>query len=114
MVSLFKKVYINFAPSKISLFKNIINNFRHQKKITLTYKKKFNEILNLINNSTYIIGNESGPICIAACLKKIIFSIYFPKYTNKSSKTINPKVNFFNSNTINYKNLTSKVINLIK
>ena len=45
-----------------------------------------------MNNCLFVIGNESGPICIGAAIKKVL-SIYYPN-TNRSSKTIYNKVKF--------------------
>ena len=42
-----------------------------------------------------MIGNESGPTCVAALLKKKTFSFFDYKTTPQSSKTIYEKVEFF-------------------
>tara|TARA_A100001015_G_scaffold293780_1_gene370810 strand:- start:1909 stop:2790 length:882 start_codon:yes stop_codon:yes gene_type:complete len=109
----FQNIYINFAPSKIKQFCQILNEFSNQKKISFTYNKNFDDIIKIINNSYYVIGNESGPICIAASLKKKIHSIYFPKYTNRSSKTIYRNVSFYNTNTIKPMDIISKILKRI-
>ena len=108
------KIFINFAPNKIDNFKKIKNKFKNIKKIFFTYALDFSKLINIINNSDHIIGNESGPICIGAALNKKVLSIYYPKHTNKSSLTINKKVKFFNSDVINYKVIISKILNIIK
>ena len=108
------KIFINFAPNKIDNFKKIKNKFKNIKKIFFTYSLDFSKLINIINNSDHIIGNESGPICIGAALNKKVLSIYYPKHTNKSSLTINKKVKFFNSDIINYKVIISKILNIIK
>ena len=108
-LSKIKKIYINFAPSKKNNFNKIINEFIKSRKISFTYNKKFNDIIKIINNCQYVIGNESGPICIAAALRKKIYSIYFPKYTNKSSKTIYDKVKFFNTDIVNPEKIISRI-----
>lgn len=103
-------IYINFSPNKINTFRKTINLFRKKRKILFTYSKKFHEIIKYISNSKYVIGNESGPICLGASLNKIIFSIYDPVYTPKlSSKIINNKINYLNSKILN----KDKIINLI-
>ena len=109
----FKEIYINFAPSKIKQFNKILNEFSRNKKIIFTYNENFDDIIRIINNSHYVIGNESGPICIAASLKKKIHSIYFPKYTNKSSKTIYKNVSFYNTDIIKPENIISKIFKRI-
>lgn len=105
----FHKIYINFDPSKIANFSEIIKEFKNNKKIVFTYSVNFGKLINLINSCEYIIGNESGPICIGASLNKKVFSIYYPKHTHKSSKTINKNVKFFNSDIVK----TDKIISYI-
>lgn len=109
-----KFLYINFDPSKVHKFYDIINIFKSNKKIIFTHKTHFSQIINLIYNSNYVIGNESGPICIGAALKKKVISIYYPKHTYKSSKTIYNQVKFFNSDTNNSKKIINSIINLLK
>ena len=108
------KIYINFDPSKLKAFKNILNAFKKEKRIIFTHSVKFNQIITIMKNCTYIIGNESGPICIGAALKKKVLSIYYPKHTNRSSKTIFNKVKFFNTNIISSKKIISKIFALLK
>lgn len=92
------KIYINFSPNNKNLFLKTINEFKSKKNVIFTYKKKFDEVVNIINNCKYIIGNESGPSCIGAALNKKVISIYNPKHTpNLSSKIINNKIIYFNS-----------------
>lgn len=105
----FHKIYINFDPSKIANFFEIIKEFKNNKKIVFTHSVNFGKLINLINSCEYIIGNESGPICIGASLNKKVFSIYYPKHTHKSSKTINKNVKFFNSDIVK----TDKIISYI-
>ncbi len=67
-----------------------------------------------MNDCKYIIGNESGPICIGAALNKTILSIYYPKHTPQSSKTINKKVKYFNTDLISSKKIITRIIKIIK
>lgn len=107
-------IYINFDPSKIKTFTNVINIFSKQKKIFFTYSTKFNELIKIMNNCSFIIGNESGPICIGAALKKKVLSIYYPKHTNKSSKTIYKKVKFFNTDIISSKKIIFNITKILQ
>ena len=111
LIKKFKKIYVNFDPSKINNFREIINTFRKNKIICFTYSVNFNEILKIMNTCKYIIGNESGPICIGASMRKNVFSIYYPKHTFKSSKTIYEKVKFFNTDIENSNYIISKIVN---
>ncbi len=108
------KIFINFDPSKIKTFKRILDLFKNEKKIFFTYASNFNELIVIMNNCSLIIGNESGPICIGAALKKKVFSIYYPKHTNKSSKTIYNKVKFFNSDKIPSQKIISNILKNIR
>ena len=67
-----------------------------------------------MNSSLFVIGNESGPICIGAALRKKVISIYYPKHTNRSSKTIYNKVKFFNSDIISSKKIISNIIKTLR
>ena len=111
---LVNKIYINFDPSKIATFKKILNFFSNKKKIIFTHSLSFDDLIKSMNSCSFVIGNESGPICIGAALKKNVISIYYPKHTNKSSKTIYNKVKFFNSDKTSYKKIIMNIIKMIK
>ena len=108
------KVYINFDPSKYKNFKKIIRIFKKKKTIIFIYKYKFKKLIQTMNSSLFVIGNESGPICIGAALRKKVISIYYPKHTNRSSKTIYNKVKFFNSDIISSKKIISNIIKTLR
>ena len=108
------RIYINFDPSKTNTFKKVINQFKNKKKIIFTYLKKFDELMQIMNNCNYIVGNESGPICIGAALRKNVLSIYYPTHTNRSSKTIFKKVKFFNTDLVSSKKILSKILKILK
>ena len=106
-----KKIYINFSPNKLRKFKKIFKKFNKNKKVLFTYKNKFNEIIQIINKSSYIIGNESGPACLGASMGKKVFSIYNPKHTpNLSSKIINKNIKYFNSNRLMPEKIIKKLL----
>ena len=67
-----------------------------------------------MNNCSFVLGNESGPICIGAALRKKVLSIYYPEHTNKSSKTIYNKVKFFNTDMISSKKIISNILKILK
>ena len=108
------KIYINFDPSKTKSFEKILNEFKDNKKIIFTHSINFDELILIMNSCTYVLGNESGPICIGAALKKNVLSIYYPKHTNKSSKTIYNKVKFFNTDIISSKKIISNILKILK
>ena len=107
-------IYINFDPSKVKPFKKIIDEFKNLKKIIFTYSTEFNKLILIMNSCSFIIGNESGPICIGAALKKNVLSIYYPKHTNRSSKTIYNKVKFFNTDVISTKKIIQNILSILK
>ena len=108
------KIFINFDPSKVKTFKKILNLFKNEKKIFFTYSLNFDDLITIMNDCSLIIGNESGPICIGAALKKKVVSIYYPKHTNKSSKTIYNRVKFFNSDKISSQKIIFNILKNIR
>ena len=111
---LFSNIYINFDPSKKKSFKKIIDKFKNKKNIFFTHSTEFNKLILIMNNCSFIIGNESGPICIGAALKKKVMSIYYPKHTNKSSKTIYNKVKFFNTDVLSSRKIIFNILKILK
>ena len=106
-----KKIFINFSPTKIKRFSKISKNFFRNKKIFFTYNKKFDKIIDIIQNCSSIIGNESGPACLGASYGKNVFSIYNPSYTpNLSSKIINKRIIYFNSAKLKSKTIIKEII----
>ena len=72
-----------------------------------------NEVLKIIQRCNYIIGNESGPICIGAALRKKVLSIYNPLTTPKSSKIIYNKIKYINSRNVNSKSIQKKILKFL-
>lgn len=98
-ISKFKKIYINFSPKNKNFFSKSLSCYKNMKNVVFTYKYNFNKIIRIISESQMVIGNESGPNCIAASSNvPLIISLYNSK-THKSSKIINKNVIFFKSNT---------------
>jgi len=104
------KVFINFSPKhkkmKYQFSSKIINN----KNIIFTYKEKINNIIKFIHNSDAVIGNESGPICIGASLKKQVYSLYSKKHSRPESKAISKKTKYFVFNDFNSKIISKKIL----
>tara|TARA_Y100000389_G_scaffold84251_1_gene80881 strand:- start:128 stop:1012 length:885 start_codon:yes stop_codon:yes gene_type:complete len=98
-INKFKKIYINFSPKNKILFGKSLFYYKNMKNVIFTYKYNFNKVIRIISESQMVIGNESGPNCIAASSNvPLIISLYNSK-VHKSSKTINKNVIFFKSNT---------------
>ena len=62
-----------------------------------------------------IIGNESGPICLAASYKKEVHSIYLPIYTQPESQVISNKTFYYNTEKESDEAITSRIMkNLLR
>ena len=107
------KLFINFSPRNKKKFLSVMTLMKNKPNIEFTYNKNFKYVLKVIRNCNYIIGNESGPICLGAALRKKVLSIYNPKTTPKSSKTIYSKVNFINSSKVKNSVIQKKIIKFI-
>ena len=91
------KLYINFSPGKLDFLTLLPKEIVNSDKITLTYNKSISEIIQIINLCDFVVGNESGPICLAASYKKEVHSIYLPIYTRPESQVINDKTFYYNT-----------------
>ena len=107
------KLFINFSPRNKEKFNLVLNKFKNKSNIVFTYKKDFNKVLQIIQKCNYMVGNESGPICVGASLRKKVLSIYNPITTPKSSKTIYKKVKFINSRNTNSKTIHNKILKFL-
>ena len=107
------KLFINFSPRNKKKFLSIMSSMKKKPNIEFTYNKNFKYVLKVIKDCNYIIGNESGPICLGAAFRKKVLSIYNPKTTPKSSKTIYNKVSFINSSKQKNSIIQKKIIKFI-
>ncbi len=107
------KLFINFSPRNKKKFLSMISLMKKKSNIEFTYNKNFKYVLKTIRDCSYIIGNESGPICLGAAFRKKVLSIYNPKTTPKSSKTIYNKVSFINSSKLKNAAIQKKIIKFI-
>ncbi len=104
------KIYINFSPAKLNFLKLLPNEIVNSNKITLTYNKSISEIIQIINLCDSVVGNESGPICLAASYKKEVHSIYLPIYTQPESQVINDKTFYYNAEKESDEVIISKIM----
>jgi ADP-heptose:LPS heptosyltransferase len=107
-------IYINFSKNNLNYLRVFKKHFGNDCRIKYTYQKSICEIISIIEKSTYIIGNESGPVCIGATLKKKVHSIYLPIYTKPESKIISNKIFYYNSNLICKEIIIKKILDSIK
>lgn len=91
-------IYINLAPHNKIYFEKLIKFFSIAENVFFTDNYPFDKIIKLISECNFMIGNESGPTCIAALFQKKTFSFFDSNTTPQSSKTINNKVEFFQKN----------------
>ena len=108
-IKIFDKIYINFSPNKKYFLKSFPKKYFKSKKIEFTYKKNISEIIEIISKCDVVIGNESGPVCLASSLRKKVHAIYLPLHTKPESKIIYDKNYYYNTQ----KNSPDKIINKI-
>ena len=82
--------------------------------IKLTHKKNISQLIKIINECKYIVGNESGPICLGSSFKKNVHAIYIPIHTEPESKLINSKNKYYNTDKISEKIIINKILNSLK
>jgi len=80
----------------------------------ITSKFSIKKILSIISNCKVIIGNESGPICLASALNKKVFSIYNQNSSRPESKVISNNIEIFNSSKLNNNNILKIILKKIK
>ena len=107
------KIFINFSPTKVHFIDLLPKEIIHSKNIFFTNKKTIYEIMQIINSCDHIIGNESGPVCLGASLKKEVHSIYIPIHTPPESKIINGNTNYYNTDKENDETIINKIINRV-
>ena len=109
------KIYINFSPTKLYFLKLLPKEILNSDKIILAYNKSISEIIKIINLCDVVIGNESGPICLAASYKKEVHSVYLPIYTQPESQIISDKTFYYNTEKESDEVITNKIMkNLLR
>jgi ADP-heptose:LPS heptosyltransferase len=109
-----KKIFVNFSPNKTNFLKYFTENLLNSKNIHFTYKNTISEIIKIIQSCDVIIGNETGPICLASSLKKKVHSIYLPIHTKPESQIINVNNTYYNTNEISDDEIIKSILNSIK
>ncbi len=113
LISLDMKIYVNFSPFKLHFLKKIPEKIIESKQVLLTHNKSILEIIDIIKSCKFIVGNETGPICLGASLKKEVHSIYLPIHTRPESQIISKKTFYYNADTESNDTIIEKVINSI-
>ena len=107
------KIFINFSPAKLYFLDLLPKEIINSKNIFFTNKNTIYEIIQIINSCDYIIGNESGPVCLGASLKKEVHSIYIPIHTPPESKIINSNTYYYNTEKENDETIINKIVDRV-
>lgn len=108
-----KTVFINTSPKNIKLI-NSLEIKPSQKNIIITSMLSIKELIKIINNCELIIGNETGPICLAAALNKKVISIYNENFSKPESRIISSKNLSLNVTKLGNKKIFNTIIKNIK
>ena len=108
-----KKIFFNFSPSKKHFLDKIPELIKHDNNCTFVYQKSITELIEIINSCSVIIGNESGPICLGASLKKKVHSIYIPIHTKPESQVIGGNVTYYNTDLLKDDEIIKNILKTI-
>tara|TARA_Y100001970_G_scaffold188095_1_gene228788 strand:- start:54 stop:983 length:930 start_codon:yes stop_codon:yes gene_type:complete len=107
------KIFINFSPSKSYYLNLLPKDIVNSNKITFTNEKGIDEVIEIINSCDCIIGNESGPVCLGASLKKEVHSIYLPLHTPPESKIISNSTFYYNTDKEDDETIINKILQTV-
>ena len=108
-----KKIFFNFSPDKKYFLNKIPELIKHDNNCTFVYQKSITELIEIINSCSVIIGNESGPICLGASLKKKVHSIYLPIHTKPESQAIGGNVTYYNTDLLKDDEIIKNILKTI-
>jgi len=108
-----KKVFFNFSPNKEYFLNEIPEMIKNNDNCFFVYQKNITEIIEIIDSCSVIIGNESGPICLGASLKKKVHSIYIPIHTKPESQAIEGNVNYYNTDLLRDDEIIKNILDSI-
>lgn len=108
------KIFLNFSPNKKEILKFFLDRKIFFKNIVFTHKKNISQIIEIIKKCQYVVGNESGPVCLGSSFRKKVHAIYLPIHTKPESKIIFKKNKYYNASKIKPNFIIKKIINSIK
>ena len=108
------KIFLNFSPNKKEILKFFLDRKIFFKNVVFTHKKNISQIIEIIKKCQYVVGNESGPVCLGASFRKKVHAIYLPIHTKPESKIIFKKNKYYNASKIKPNFIIKKIINSIK
>ena len=109
LITLNVKIFINFSPSKTHFLKKIPKEIINSNKILFCHEKTILEIIDIIKSCKFIVGNETGPICLGASLKKEVHSVYLPIHTRPESQIISNKTFYYNADNETDDSIVEKI-----
>ena len=105
-----KKIFFNFSPTKKYFLNKIPESIKNDDNCIFVYHKSIAELIEIINSCSTIIGNESGPTCLGASLKKKVHSIYIPIHTKPESQSIGGDVTYYNTDLFEDNEIIKKIL----
>ena len=69
--------------------------------------------MGIVNSCQIVVGNETGPICLGASLKKEVHSVYIPINTKPESQIISNKIHYYNTDKEKEIDIIEKITNSI-
>ena len=113
LISYDVKIFINFSPKKLHFLEKIPKEISGSNKVLFTHNKSILEIMKIINSCKFVVGNETGPICLGASLKKEVHSIYLPIHTRPESQIINNDNFYYNADNEENESIIEKITSRI-
>ena len=113
LISYDVKIFINFSPSKLHFLEKIPKKIFDSNKVFFTHNKSILEIIKIINHCKFVVGNETGPICLGASLKKEVHSIYLPIHTKPESQIIKNDNFYYNADKEENESIIEKITSRI-
>ena len=107
-----KTIFINTSPKNIKLI-NSLKIEPLKKNIIITSMLSIKQLMKIIYNCELIIGNETGPICLASALNKKVISIYNENYSKPESSIISSSNLSLNATKLGNKKVLSSILKVI-
>ena len=107
-----KTIFINTSPKNIKLI-NSLKIEPLKKNIIITSMLSIKQLIKIIYNCELIIGNETGPICLASALNKKVISIYNENYSKPESSIISSSNLSLNATKLGNKKVLNSILKVI-
>ena len=107
-----KTIFINTSPKNIKLI-NSLKIEPLKKNIIITSMLSIKQLIKIIYNCELIIGNETGPICLASALNKKVISIYNENDSKPESSIISSSNLSLNATKLGNKKVLNSILKVI-